>query len=55
MYCMGGRDPPTGMGNFGGGQTWACSGIPAVGLQSGLDLATEMVTFEKGSGTWESA
>ena len=29
--------------------------MPAVGLQRGLDLATEMGTFGKGSGTWESA
>ena len=32
-----------------------CMGTPAVGLQRGLNLATEMDIFGKGSGTWESA
>jgi len=27
-------------------------GMPMVGLQRGLDLATEMGTFGKGTGTW---
>ena len=30
-------------------------GIPVVSLQRGLDRATEMGTFGKGSVTWESA
>ena len=51
----GGWDPPRGMGNFRGGQIWACPGMPTVGLQRGLDLAKEMGTFGKGSGTWETA
>ena len=33
---------------------WENTGMSAVGLQRSLDLATEMGTFEKGSGTWES-
>ena len=48
----GGRDSPRGMGNLGG---WANMGMPAVGLQRRLDLATEMGTLWKGSGTCESA
>ena len=28
----GGPDPPQGKVNFGGGETWACSGMHAVGI-----------------------
>ena len=42
-------------GQFKGSQTRACPDMPAFRLQRSLDLVTEIGTFGKGSGTWESA
>ena len=47
-----GSGSPQGKGQFCG---WANTGMPVVGLQRGLYLATEMGTFGKGSVTWKSA
>ena len=41
----GGPDPPRGRGNFGGGQTWACPGMSAVGLQRDMDLWGDDAAF----------